>query len=369
MSLVDITQLNLAQPVLEELRRLEPTVFLTDYSAVGQNGETFFGVHVPLRQKQVLKFYRCGPEDRFHAEPQHLASVDSPHIIDVLDARGLDDDWAVLVMPFCERGNLDQELDREAPSLHTGLDMCVGLASGVSALHAEGLIHRDLKAQNLLVTDDNRLVVGDFGSVHKLPQGANDVVASGHSILYRPPESFDSGRYSTAGDIYQVGLATYQVLGGHLPYDPEAWIDRTAKRCIDAAKTPIDETLCVDAAVQRRIQAGKVLDLGSLPPTVPKAAKRFLRRATRAQVASRHPNAAEIIRDLRRIRRSTLDWRIAGDRYVASARDRDVRIVPHRGQYRAEQNKRRGGGWRKITGVPDSDPEKLVETVVHRVGP
>jgi len=83
------------------------------------------------------------------------------------------------------------------------------ILSGLSFLHANKLLHRDLKPQNILLADSGSAVIGDFGSVKRLPDGHQTVPGSGHSIIYCPPESASSGTYGISGDIYQVGVTMF----------------------------------------------------------------------------------------------------------------------------------------------------------------
>ena len=69
------------------------------------------------------------------------------------------------------------------------------------------------------------VLIGDFGSVKKIPEDTSTVPGSGHSLIYTPPESITSGKYGIPGDIYQIGMVLYQTLGGHLPYEESVWLN------------------------------------------------------------------------------------------------------------------------------------------------
>lgn len=362
MSLIDFDRLGLPDVVRQELERLSRSIFFNGYSSKGANGEIFFGLNVQLLRRLAVKFYYCGPDSRFHAEPQALAGVDSPNIIEVLDARVIGDEWALFQMPFCERGDLDSFLENGPPSIHGGLSMAIGLAGGVAALHASRMLHRDLKPENLFVTDGGQLVIGDFGSVYRLPDGQDEVVGSGHTILYRPPESFDGGPYSARSDIYQCGVILYQLLGGSLPYEADAWIDREARRCLKEAQDGFEESQCIDAAIKRKVQRSRLLDMGSLPPTVPKSARRAIRKAARPDPTGRFGTCAELIQELIRVKGMCLDWIVTGEDIWVELRDRKVRIVPARAGFMVEQNL--GRGWRRIGALgKEMDRRKLVIAV------
>ena len=109
-------------------------------------------------------------------------------------------------------------------SNRTALEYSYQILSGLSCLHSERFLHRDLKPSNIYLTEGNIAVIGDFGSVKKLPDGEQSISASSHSILYRSPESINLKKYGISGDIYQVGVILYQLLGGILHYDGMAWL-------------------------------------------------------------------------------------------------------------------------------------------------
>jgi serine/threonine protein kinase len=214
----------------------------------------------------------------------------------------------------------------------------------VSYLHGEGYVHRDLKPSNLFVTDDGSRVIGDFGSVVHI--GENDVAnsLSKHSIIYRPPEDFEGNQFYRQGDIYQLGMVLYQLLGGELPYEIENWL--TPQQIASGARLDeFEKQIFYNAAIEARIHKGKVLKLKSMPDYVPDTLKRVIRKACNLNKDSRYPTAADLLATLNNIRRRVFDWRINDGVLTLRNRTRAYRIVPAGGQFHIE--KQVSAGWRR----------------------
>ena len=183
----------------------------------GANGYLYFAKNKVSKMDVAIKFYAGDPGENRHDEPRQLSALTCPNVLPILEARSISDEWAFFMTPRCFEGDLDDVIN-SSPSVHTALDIAVGICSGASSIHAAGMLHRDLKPGNIVMLAGTPRIA-DFGSVTAIKEGHQDVVASRHSILWRPPESFETGRYSRKGDVYQIGIAVYQLLGGRLHYD------------------------------------------------------------------------------------------------------------------------------------------------------
>ena len=204
--------------ITDSLAHLAINIDIDRFSNKGANGYLFFGIHRILNRRIAVKYYYWGGKDHCHAEPATLASIKHNNILTIYSAESIDDEWAYFIAEFCKNGDLDDYRSRTAIGTKDAFQITSGILSGLSALHSSGFIHRDLKPQNILIDDKKQPVIGDFGSVKSVPQGDCLISESGHSILYRPPEAFGSFRYSYRSDIYQVGIALFQLLVGQLSY-------------------------------------------------------------------------------------------------------------------------------------------------------
>ncbi len=358
--MLDLDDLDIDPAVRAAVEDLEDEVEVQRFSGKGANGYLFFGLHQILRQRRAIKFYYWA-QSRTHDEPRLLSELNSDHIIPIYSARLVDEEWAMFQTPYYPRGDLDQVVGATHLSLHQAIDHVIEVLVGASALHSANLVHRDLKPANIFIDDEGRARIGDFGSVIALPDADGSVRGSGHSVLFRPPESFDSDEYSKAGDIYQCGIVLYQLLGGPLPYEAEAWLDREGKRCWGEALNDFERSECVSGSIARKARRQQLLDLNALPGTVPPNAKTCIRRATKADPAERFAGTSAFINALRRVRASCKDWSWDGNSANALCGDREVRIVHQAsGDYRCES--RRRGDWRKLPGI---DPAPVCVLTRH----
>lgn len=194
----------------------------------GANGYLYFAKNKVSKMDVVIKVYAGDPGENRHDEPRQLSALTCPNVLPILEARSISDEWAFFMTPRCFEGDLDDVIQSK-PSVHKALDIAVGICSGVSSIHAARMLHRDLKPGNIVMLSGTPRIA-DFGSVSAIKDGHQDVVASRHSILWRPPESFDTGRYSKKGDVYQIGMAVYQLLGERLYYDGMAYLSKKQKK-------------------------------------------------------------------------------------------------------------------------------------------
>lgn len=349
-----------------KLRELARTIVLEKQSRKGANSWLFFGHHTIRDQRVAVKFYDWGGDAAFHAEPRALAAIQSPNIITVLDAAFVDDDYAYFVTPFFVRGDLDEELCRGVLGNIRALTLTRDILSGLSFLHAGHLLHRDLKPENILLTESDNAVIGDFGSVKRVPEGHTTIPGSGHSLAYRPPESIATGQYGIAGDIYQVGLIMYQLLGGRLPYDPLAWLNRNEKKKHRAITDGVDQQIYANDCIKRRILRGAVVDMDSLPPWVCVQLRRTISKATATEPERRYQSCAEFLARLGAIRSEICDWRVQGG-FPTRQNGAEYRIVPVPNAPRFQVQKRAGHNWRSDKSFPHASVDILVNQIEERI--
>ncbi|GMS95347.1 hypothetical protein PENTCL1PPCAC_17522 [Pristionchus entomophagus] len=132
-----------------------------------------------------------------------------------------------IVTQWCEASSLYKHLHTVEPrvefTLLTLVDVLKQVAMGMNYLHSKNIIHRDLKSNNIFLTHDNTIKIGDFGlaTVKSRWSGANQSVQPTGSILWMAPEVIkmkDENPYSTRSDVYSYGICMYEVMSGCLPY-------------------------------------------------------------------------------------------------------------------------------------------------------
>ncbi len=252
---------------------------------------------------------------RFAREAQAAARLSHPNIVQVFDI-GEEAGLPFIVMEYVEGETLGDTLARErrvAPerAVEIARECCAGLACA----HAAGLVHRDIKPQNLLVTTDGTIKIADFGVAHALDQTRLTLTGSiVGTARYLAPEQTAGGPITPAADVYALGVVLYELLAGRPPHEgtslPELAI---AKR--DDPVTPL---------LELRPEVGPELDAAVLACLAVSAADRPTADGLAARLTPpRSPRAAD--QSPRADRRHPAEERAAGSREPAStcARRRD----------------------------------------------
>jgi serine/threonine-protein kinase len=150
-------------------------------------------------------------------EPRLLASMSHPNIVTVLTAEKQANVFFI-VMEYVPGDTLEQIIEREcALDLPRALDYTCQICNAMDHAHRQGVIHRDLRPGNVLVTENGMVKVADFGTSRFLEIAAHGTTVIG-SPPYMAPEQFQ-GKAVFASDIYSLGVSMYQMLTGLLPYD------------------------------------------------------------------------------------------------------------------------------------------------------
>ena len=167
-------------------------------------------VALKVPHKQDLDF------SKLLKEPRLLASMNHPNIVTVLTAEKQEDVFFV-VMEYVTGETLERIIMREgALDLNRALDFTCQICNAVDHAHRAGILHRDLRPGNMLVSETGMLKVTDFGTSRFLEIAAHGTTVIG-SPPYMAPEQFH-GRAVFASDVYSVGVTMYQMLTGSLPY-------------------------------------------------------------------------------------------------------------------------------------------------------
>lgn len=158
--------------------------------------------------------------ERFRQEARAAANLSHPNIVTVHDF-GLDEERLFIVMEFVPGTDLKTILRRRGRlSVNEAIALMIQACAGIGYAHRAGLVHCDVKPQNMLVTPDQRLKVTDFGIARALasivPDEKSDVVWG--SPLYFSPEQAAGLAPSPASDVYALGVVLYEMLTGQTPF-------------------------------------------------------------------------------------------------------------------------------------------------------
>ena len=183
-------------------------------------------------------------QERFRQEARAAANLAHPNIVTVHDF-GLDDGQLFIVMenvPGTDLKSLLKKRGRFEPE--EALPLLIQACAGIGYAHRAGLVHCDVKPQNLLVTPDMRLKVTDFGIARALatiqPDEQSDIVWG--SPQYFAPEQASGAAPSPASDVYSLGIILYELLTGTLPFRAASATD-LAHLHVEAEPPPISELL------------------------------------------------------------------------------------------------------------------------------
>lgn len=166
-------------------------------------------------------------QERFRQEAKAAANLSHPNIVTMHDF-GLDNGQLFLVMeyvPGTDLKTLIKQRGRFSPE--EALPLLIQACAGIGYAHRAGLVHCDVKAQNMLVTPDMRLKVADFGIARALstihPDEQSDVIWG--SPQYFAPEQASGAAPAPASDVYSLGIIMYEMLTGSLPFQATTAID------------------------------------------------------------------------------------------------------------------------------------------------
>ena len=172
--------------------------------------------------KILRKDYSNDPEfrERFHLEAKAAANLSHPNIVTVHDF-GLNVDQLFIVMEYVPGTDLKTILKQTGRfSIHEAIELIIQASAGIGYAHRAGLIHCDIKPQNMLVSPEKRLKVADFGIARALsaisPDERTDIVWG--SPQYFSPEQAMGGAPSPASDVYSLGVIFFEMLTGKLPF-------------------------------------------------------------------------------------------------------------------------------------------------------
>jgi serine/threonine-protein kinase len=157
---------------------------------------------------------------RFQQEARNAANLAHPNIVTVHDF-GKDGARYYIVMEYIEGKDLKSLIKDDGPfPVERAVDFAVQTCAGVGYAHRAGLVHCDIKPQNLLITDDGRVKITDFGIARALstirPGEMTDVVWG--SPQYYSPEQAAGEHPTPASDVYSIGVVMFEMLAGRLPF-------------------------------------------------------------------------------------------------------------------------------------------------------
>ncbi len=161
---------------------------------------------------------------RFLDEAARMRRVEHPALVPLVEAGELPDGRPYLLMPRISGETLARRVARGALAPEEAVRHVCTLADGLAALHAAGMVHRDVKPENVVVQDRPMLL--DFGIAREIEAASSTTTARGHvrgTPAYMAPERFFGAPASVSSDVYELGVVFYIMLTGKLPWSAEAY--------------------------------------------------------------------------------------------------------------------------------------------------
>src|SRR5512144_748147 len=183
--------------------------------------------------------------DRFRREIKLIASLEHPAIVPVYDV-GEEDGVPYFVMRYMPGGSLTQWIDKGKFSLEDAARIIERLSSALAYAHKNGLVHRDLKPDNILFDNNGDPFISDFG-VAKITDSSTNMTGSGiiGTPAYMSPEQAQGEKVDNRSDIYGLGVIIFQMLSGQQPYNATTPMGVAVKHIAD----PVPEILKVDPSL------------------------------------------------------------------------------------------------------------------------
>lgn len=217
---------------------------------------------------------------RLSREAQSAASLSHPHVVQIHD-HGVGPEYAYLVFEFIDGYTLRDVIERQgALTPRQALDLLDPIVAGLAAAHGAGLVHRDVKPENVLISHQGWVKIGDFGLSRAITTSTNTGTLFG-TVAYIAPELARGEGGDARSDIYSAGIMLYELLTGHQPF---------------RATVPV---AVVMAHVQDEMPAPSA-DVPALPPVMDE----LVRYMTEKDPDHRPANGAALLEDLRHIRAS-----------------------------------------------------------------
>ena len=268
----------------------------------GGSGVVYLANDTLLQRPVVLKILRAGlltvaqMRSTVLREARLASAIEHPNVCGIYEV-GESGDEGYIAMQYVPGQSLDQLIARGPASLQLMLSVGIQIADGLQAAHALGIFHRDLKPQNVMLTDGGLVKILDFGLARRLrpedasfdpakPVLARDAAlpatytARGGTIRYMAPEQFVTGQSSVQSDVWALGVILYELASGRHPF-----------------ARPDDE----DFQAIRAIQFLEPTDLSTIVPEISPEMKSVIAACLEKNPGTRYASAAEVREALKTI--------------------------------------------------------------------
>lgn len=212
---------------------------------------------------------------KFRAEAQAAAGLAHPNIVNIYDV-GEDHEINFIVMELVEGITLKEYIAKKGKlAVREATSIAIQVSQGLEAAHNSGIIHRDVKPQNIIISTDGKVKVTDFGIARATTSNTINTAVMG-SVHYSSPEQARGGYSDAKSDIYSLGITMYEMLTGHVPFDGDTTVAIAIKHLQEEIKSP-----------------------EIYVPNLPKSTVQIIYKCTQKSPDRRYANMAELIYDLK----------------------------------------------------------------------
>src|SRR5579883_359160 len=292
-----------AADLLRESGRLSAGTSIGPYRiesllGAGGMGEVYRALDTRLDRPVAIKFLFAQLADenarrRFQQEAKTASSLNHPHILTVFEA-GEIGSRQYLVSEFVDAGTLRTWLHSKKTPWRQTVNLLIGVADGLACAHAAGILHRDIKPDNILVSSNGYAKLADFGLAKVLESGTPDAtetltVTTGPGVIvgtiaYMSPEQASGSPVDARGDIFSFGTLLFEALSGRRPFESKSNLE-LIQQIIHSSAPPI----------------------GNIRPDLPIALRMLIDKALEKDPADRYQNMRELVVDLKRVARQKHD--------------------------------------------------------------
>ncbi len=252
----------------------------------GGMGKVYLACDEDLAREVALKVLReqyIGSAEfveRFEREARAAASLNYPNIVQVYDRGETGDGTYYIAMEYVPGGTLkDRILETGSIGQSEAIRLAVQVADALGVAHASGIVHRDVKPQNVLLTAAGDAKVADFG----IARAASEASLSNSSLVlgtakYMSPEQALGDPVGPESDLYSLGVVLYEMLTGEVPFEADSSVGVAMKHVMEPPRPPKEKN-----------------------PTVPDGLDAVVMKLLQKKPEDRYPGAAELVADLRRL--------------------------------------------------------------------
>ncbi len=252
--------------------------------SIGEGGmaNVYLAYDLILDRKVAVKVLRGDlAEDekfvrRFQREAIAASSLNHPNIVEVYDV-GEDDGKYFIVMEYVDGKTLKSLIKkRGALTLPEVVDIMLQLTSAIECAHESYIIHRDIKPQNVIILEDGRVKVMDFGIAAQL--NSNDLTQTNSvmgTVYYLPPEQANGNVTTTKSDIYSLGILMYELVVGKVPFKGDSPVEVAIKQMRE-----------------------RIPDITAVNPDIPQSIENIILRACAKNPKNRYESVSDMHKDL-----------------------------------------------------------------------